>query len=73
MSCIFPFRFNGKIYNGCTFDDSDPGDNRPWCSTKVDLRGFHIGGQDNWGFCENECPTDPDPIDDKDETDYYYY
>ena len=29
-----------------------------WCSTKVDLRGVHINGQENWGHCANDCPKD---------------
>ena len=60
MPCIFPFRFEDKIYNGCTWVDNDPWDDRPWCSTKVDVNGVHIGGQGNWGVCGNECPIDPD-------------
>ena len=30
---------------------------RFWCSTKVDDNLEHIGGQGNWGFCRQSCPT----------------
>ena len=30
---------------------------RYWCSTKVDNELEHIGGQGNWGFCRQSCPT----------------
>ena len=30
---------------------------RFWCSTKVDNNLEHIGGQGNWGFCRQSCPT----------------
>jgi hypothetical protein len=48
-ACVFPFRFNGVTYNGCTEDE----DGR-WCSTKTDERGNHVTG--NWGICSSNCP-----------------
>jgi len=56
--CIFPFIYNGITINSCT--TIGEGDNRPWCSTKVDSRGRHdiIGGF--WGYCPPNCPFDPD-------------
>ena len=48
--CIFPFVFNGTIYNKCAHDADDF-----WCSTKVDSKGCHIGGQGNWGICGPNC------------------
>ena len=29
---------------------------RYWCSTKVDDQLEHVGGQGNWGFCQQSCP-----------------
>ena len=34
------------------------GDDRSWCSTKVDSRGVHVGGNGNWGICADNCPND---------------
>jgi hypothetical protein len=28
---------------------------RQWCSTKVDELNQHIGGENNWGFCQESC------------------
>lgn len=53
--CIFPFQMYDNTYNECTWDDSDPEDKRPWCSTEVNIEGFHIEGQ--WGFCGDLCST----------------
>lgn len=55
--CIFPFKFNEKIFFGCT-KEYDP-DGRLWCSTKVELNNEHIAG--NWGYCNNKCPNDAIP------------
>ena len=33
-------------------------DPKPWCSTKVDDNGTHIGGQGKWGYCDSKCPTE---------------
>ena len=27
-----------------------------WCSTEVDSRGNHVGGQGKWGNCGPTCP-----------------
>ena len=51
--CVFPFKFRNTTYNCCTFDASP--ENKAWCSTKVDQAGNHIGGQGNWGYCEEKC------------------
>lgn len=52
--CIFPFTYAGVVHNACTL----AADTQPWCSTKVDSSGVHIGGEGNWGYCEDktECP-----------------
>ena len=51
--CIFPFKFAQKIFNSCT-REKDP-DGNLWCSTKVDKDGKHIGGANEWGYCEDGC------------------
>ncbi len=34
---------------------------QPWCSTQVDDKGHHVGGQGKWGNCAPGCPIPPDP------------
>lgn len=57
--CKIPWKFNGKLINGCT-TETDP-DGRWWCSTKIDNDLEHIGGGGNWGYCSLDCPG-PAPI-----------
>ena len=57
MKCIFPFKFRGETYNACKSDISPAPNGDPWCSTKVDNDGVHIGGQGNWGVCSQACPV----------------
>ena len=52
-ACVFPFIYKGKEHNECTFQK---GDENPWCSTKVDGDGKHVGGQKQWGYCGKQCP-----------------
>ena len=52
MECVFPFQLGGVSHMACTLHGSSPGN--PWCSTKVDASGEHIGG--HWGDCGPECP-----------------
>ena len=52
--CVFPFRFGGITYNGCT-SNHDP-HAKLWCSTQVDEGGNHIGRQGIWGYCREGCP-----------------
>ena len=51
LPCVFPFRYNGRVYNSCVsagFDD-------PWCSTLTNMFGVHVNG--NWGNCDKSaCP-----------------
>ena len=49
--CVFPFIYGGKSYDKCTTEGHD----QPWCSTKVDEEGNHIGGRGNWGNCNETC------------------
>ena len=57
-SCVFPFRFNGVLYNECTLDGNAPGETEPWCSTLTNSNDDHVGGQGNWGFCASDCTGD---------------
>merc|ERR1719219_1746727 len=54
IECKLPWKFNGKLLNGCT-DETDP-DGRYWCSTKIDAELEHVGGGGNWGYCDQNCP-----------------
>ena len=58
--CVFPFKYKGNIYNGC-ITHNDP-DGRSWCSTEVDLNGYHILGRELWGHCGTDCPVDLDGV-----------
>jgi len=58
--CIFPFKFNGVIYNECTWKSAHLTEHKPWCSTLVDDTGHHVGGQGKWGNCGSGCPIPPD-------------
>ena len=50
--CVFPFIFNGSMYNECpTVKYDQP--YQPWCSTEVDSNGHYISGK--WGFCDRNC------------------
>jgi len=48
--CVFPFRYKGVVYNGCTTVDRSSA----WCSTSTDIAGEHIDG--NEGTCPSSCP-----------------
>ena len=56
--CIFPFKFDGKTYRHCIWDEGEP---EPWCSTKVTKQQNHVGGQNQWGYCNSYCPIPPKP------------
>ena len=51
--CVFPFNYKDVKYNGCSLEDAD--DDKPWCSTKTDANGQHVGGQGQWGHCASNC------------------
>ena len=48
--------FQDVKYDACILVDADDG--KPWCSTKTDTRGNHIGGQGQWGHCAGSCPVE---------------
>ena len=58
MKCIFPFTWYGETYDACTREQFPGSNGEPWCSTKVDDDGVHIGGQGNWGGCSQACPEE---------------
>ena len=37
--CIFPFKYNGVLYNECTWTSAHLTEHKPWCSTFVDETG----------------------------------
>ena len=47
--CIFPFKYLGKTYSECTFDD----DIEPWCATALDMFGNMVEGKK--GQCGEDC------------------
>eukprot|EP00343_Euplotes_focardii_P007982 CAMPEP_0205820566 /NCGR_PEP_ID=MMETSP0206-20130828/3223_1 /ASSEMBLY_ACC=CAM_ASM_000279 /TAXON_ID=36767 /ORGANISM="Euplotes focardii, Strain TN1" /LENGTH=170 /DNA_ID=CAMNT_0053115403 /DNA_START=62 /DNA_END=574 /DNA_ORIENTATION=- len=51
-ACITPFEYNGKIYEGCTTDDLDNGEQASeWCAVEVDDNGV----LESWYYCA--CAT----------------
>merc|ERR1712002_74428 len=54
--CIFPFTYEGKEYNYCTFANSEDGE--PWCATQVNGLGRFSGYQN----CDRSlCNILPEP------------
>ena len=49
--CIFPFKYDGKYYDGCAWSCSNGG--YYWCPTRVDKDKNYIGGY--WGKCSSPC------------------
>ena len=47
--CVFPFRYNGVLYNECT----KVFDTKLWCSTSTNSSNDHQSG--NWGYCPSDC------------------
>ena len=56
--CVFPFEYKGKEYSNCAWEE---GEDKPWCSTKVDSNGKHVDGSSHWGYCNAYCPATADP------------
>jgi len=48
--CVFPFRWQGKVYRECT---SAHNDGILWCATQTDRQGNYV--DDKWGHCEEKC------------------
>ena len=51
--CLFPFKNKGTLYNGCTLEGKQPGDEKLWCSTLND----EYGNAKKWGNCGSNCKT----------------
>ena len=52
QQCLFPFKFNKRIYNSCTKDFAKNG--QPWCAVGVNSKGLAVKGQT--GECDlKEC------------------
>ena len=48
--CVFPFIFNGKVYEECTTDQREnQAEDKPWCATTAD---YDQDGE--WGYCLSE-------------------
>ena len=54
-SCVFPFIFDNKIFNGCTKYLNY----NFWCSVRTNDTGHHVAGK--WGFCNENCSKDYNP------------
>ena len=50
--CIFPWKLNGKLRDGCTNEDDFEG--RYWCATRTDNNLEIV--DENWGYCPKSCP-----------------
>ncbi|XP_066945387.1 uncharacterized protein [Macrobrachium rosenbergii] len=50
--CVFPFRYRGRTYRSCTFNNSF----RAWCATAVD----DDRKQSDWGYCIGLDEAKPD-------------
>ena len=48
QECVFPFTFNGKVFNDCA--EKSKFDGKGWCSTTPDFAGV-------WGIC-GLCPAE---------------
>ena len=56
--CVFPFSLGGRSYSSCVRVGSPHG--APWCSTKVDEAGRHVGGHSQ--PCPSLCPVSDCPL-----------
>ncbi len=50
--CVFPFTYDGNVYEGCTKVGDPRG--RSWCSVEVDAEGNHVVGAGRWGHCSKQ-------------------
>lgn len=53
VQCEQRYFLSNRWVRGCTSQD-DP-DGKFWCSTLTDSRGKHVGGQGEWGYCDERC------------------
>ena len=54
--CMFPFRYQGKIYSECTTDCTRCTETlgRPWCATRLD--SALMRNAVDWALCQPGCP-----------------
>jgi hypothetical protein len=52
--CIFPFKFNDVVYEGCPTDLKDK--NKRWCSTESNEN--NVENSEKWGYCSGYCPIE---------------
>eukprot|EP00747_Dinoflagellata_sp_TGD_P209538 gnl/TRDRNA2_/TRDRNA2_82923_c1_seq1.p1 gnl/TRDRNA2_/TRDRNA2_82923_c1~~gnl/TRDRNA2_/TRDRNA2_82923_c1_seq1.p1 ORF type:complete len:266 (+),score=22.55 gnl/TRDRNA2_/TRDRNA2_82923_c1_seq1:367-1164(+) len=55
VQCVFPFAYNGVIYNGCTMAEYTSA----WCATAQAVDGMASvdrGSPDGWAICGPQCP-----------------
>ena len=52
IPCVFPFLYNGFLYNGCILDPDD--EKSYWCATEADENGVFCDHE--WGHCNENCP-----------------
>ncbi|XP_040580047.1 uncharacterized protein [Lepeophtheirus salmonis] len=50
--CVFPFKYFGTMYTGCTLQDST----LPWCATSVDAALNYL----NYNYCPASCALSPE-------------
>ena len=50
--CIFPFKYNNRIFDTCTTSDGDP---KPLCVTALSSSG-NMANSTSWGYCSSNCP-----------------
>lgn len=52
VNCVFPFEYDGVVYNNCTNIDNVE-DGRDWCASQVDEEGH----EEQWGYCNSDGVT----------------
>ena len=61
QKCVFPFRYNGRLYHSCTVDESNESP-KSWCATDVKksdkTQPLEILSSSSWDYCEyTDCAT----------------
>ena len=54
-NCIFPFIYNGKVFNECIPDTKGGKFNGSRCATQVD----DVGNLEKWGYCPKQKTPSP--------------
>ena len=53
--CIFPFKFDKDLFEGCTQTGYN---GMYWCPTELSKDGYLPMNSSKWGVCESNCPID---------------